>query len=452
MNIIVVGCGKVGTTIISNLVDEGHNVIAIDNNGSVIEEITNIYDAMGICGNGADCETLVEANIEKTELFISVTGSDELNMLSCFIAKRMGAKNTIARIRNPEYNDKSLGFMRQQLDLSVSVNPELLAAREIYNILKLPSAVNIEKFSGRNFEMVELILKPDSSLNGVILADIKKKYNANFLICAVRRGNEIYIPDGEFELKSGDRIALTAAPNEITKLLKMLGILQKQSKNVMILGASTTAYYLAKMLLASGTSVTIIDKDRNRCEEITNDLPNAVVICGDGTKQDLLAEEGINSVDAFVALTGMDEENILVSFFASAQNVPKVIAKANNNELASMAEKLGLDCLISPHKTVANILVRYARALKNSIGSNVETLYKIMDGKAEVLEFKVQPEFKHIEIPLKDMHLKQNILIAGIVRGRKTIIPSGDDIILPGDSIIVLATGRIINDLSDIIQ
>ena len=452
MNIIVVGCGKVGTTIISILVNEGHDIIAIDNNTSVVDEITNIYDVMGICGNSTNCETLIEANIEKAELFISVTDSDELNMLSCFIAKRMGAKNTIARIRNLEYNDKSLGFMRQQLDLTVSVNPELLAAREIYNILKLPNAVNIEKFSGRNFEMVELILKPDSSLPGTILADIKKKYNANFLICAVRRGNEVYIPDGEFELKSGDRIALIATPYEITKLFKMLGILQKQSKNVMILGASTTAYYLAKMLLASGTSVTIIDKNRIRCEEITQSLPNAVVICGDGTKQDLLAEECINSVDAFVALTGIDEENILVSFFASSQNVPKVVAKANNNELASMAEKLGLECLVSPHKTVANIIVRYARALKNSIGSNFESLYKIMDDKAEVLEFKVQPEFKHIEIPLKNMRLKQDILIAGIVRGRKTIIPSGDDIILPGDSIIIFAAGHIINDLSDIIQ
>ena len=451
MRIIIVGCGKIGTTIIASLVNEGHDVVAVDDNPDIIADITNTYDAMGVCGNGADCETLAEAEVEKAELFVSVTGSDELNMLSCFIARRMGAKHTIARIRNPEYNDSSLGFLCQQLDLSVSINPELLAAQELFNMLKFPSAVNVETFSGQSFEIVELRLKADSPLIGMKLLELRKRYQAKFLVCVVQRGEDVYIPDGNFELKSGDKIGLTASPLEIQKLLKMLGILQKKARNVMILGASRTAYYLAKLLTGSGNSVKIIEKDRERCEEFCNSLPGAVIICGDGAEPELLLEEGLGSVDAFVALTGMDEENILLSFFANAQNVPKVIPKVNRNELSSMAEKLGVDSMISPQKMVSEVLTRYARALQNSLGSNVETLYKIMDGKAEALEFNVQPDFRFLEVPLKEMKLKDNVLVAGIVRGRKTIIPVGDDVIRSGDRVIVLSTEHRLHDLSDII-
>ena len=451
MRIIIVGCGKIGTTIIASLVNEGHDVVAVDDNPDIIADITNTYDAMGVCGNGADCETLAEAEVEKAELFVSVTGSDELNMLSCFIARRMGAKHTIARIRNPEYNDSSLGFLCQQLDLSVSINPELLAAQELFNMLKFPSAVNVETFSGQSFEIVELRLKADSPLIGMKLLELRKRYQAKFLVCVVQRGEDVYIPDGNFELKSGDKIGLTASPLEIQKLLKMLGILQKKARNVMILGASRTAYYLAKLLTGSGNSVKIIEKDRERCEEFCNSLPGAVIICGDGAEPELLLEEGLGSVDAFVALTGMDEENILLSFFANAQNVPKVIPKVNRNELSSMAEKLGLDSMVSPQKMVSDVLTRYARALQNSLGSNVETLYKIMDGKAEALEFNVQPDFRFLEVPLKEMKLKDNVLVAGIVRGRKTIIPVGDDVIRSGDRVIVLSTEHRLHDLSDII-
>ena len=451
MRIIIVGCGNIGATIIESLVNEGHDVVAVDDNPDIIADITNTYDAMGVCGNGTDCDTLAEAEVEKTELFISVTGSDELNMLSCFLARRMGAKHTIARIRNPEYNDSSLGFLCQQLDLSLSINPELLAAHELFNILKFPSAVNVEKFSGQSFEIVELRLKDDSPLVGLKLLELRKRYQAKFLVCAVQRGEEVYIPDGSFELKSGDKIGLTASPLEIQKLLKMLGILQKKARNVMILGASRTAYYLAKLLTGSGNSVKIIDKDRERCEEFCNSLPGAVVICGDGAEPELLLEEGLASADAFVALTGMDEENILLSFFANAQKVPKVISKVNRTELAAMAEKLGLDSMVSPKKMISDVLTSYARALQNSLGSNVETLYKIMDGKAEALEFNVQHDFRLIEVPLKEMKLKNNILIAGIVRGRKTIIPAGNDVIRAGDRVIVISTEHRLHDLSDII-
>lgn len=453
MNIIIVGCGKIGSTILSSLLAEGHDIVAVDSDPEVISEISNIYDSMCVCGNGTDCDTLSEAGVEKAELFVAVTGSDELNMLSCFLAKRMGAKHTIARIRNPEYNDKSLSFMRQQLDLSMSLNPDLIAAQELYHILKLPSAVKIEYFSRRNFEMVELIVREDSPLCGAQLMDLRKKYHqAKFLICAVQRGSEVYIPGGSFCLQAGDRIELTAAPTEIQKLLRLLGILKKQARSVMIMGASRMGFYLAKMLLSSGTDVKIIDIDRQRCQEISEKLPEAVVICGDGADQELLLEEGLKSMDAFVSLTGIDEENVLISFYASSQGVPKVISKVNRTELGLIAEKLGLESLISSRNVSSNLLSRYARALENSLGSNVETLYKLMDGKAEALEFRVQPEFKMTGVPLKDMRFKAGILIAGILRGRKALIPAGDDVIQTGDRVIVMTAGHRINDLSDILE
>lgn len=451
MKIIVVGCGKIGTTIIKGILAEGHDVVVIDNSQSVISEISDVYDVMCVCGGAADCETLDEADVSKADMFIAVTGSDELNMLSCYIAKKMGAKHTVARIRNPEYNDKSLGFMKQQLGLSLAINPEMLAARELFNILKLPSAVNIETFSRRNFEMVEIRLKPDSAIDGLSVADLRKKYPANFLVCVVQRGEDVFIPSGDFVLKSGDRIGVTASATEIQKLLKNLGILQKQAKNVMILGASRTAYYLSKMLIGIGNNVKIIDKELRKCERISRTLPTVHVVAGDGAEQDLLLEEGIASMDAFVALTGMDEENILISFFAASQNVPKVISKVNRSEFASLADNMGLECIVSPRKIVADVVLRFSRAIKNSEGSNVETLYKLMDGKAEALEFNVQPDFKYVNINIKDMKLKTNILIAGIIRGRKAIIPSGEDVILAGDKVIVFAAGQSMNDLSDII-
>lgn len=454
MKIIIVGGGKIGSTLIESLESEGHDITVVDRDQKVIDEISNIYDVMCVCGNGVDNDTLKEADVAGAELLISVTNSDEINMLICFIAKKMGAAHTVARVRNPEFNDKRMAEVKQYLDISLTINPELLAAQEIFNILKLPAAINIETFSRRNFEMVELIIKEDSHLDGMSLIDLRKKYKANFLICVVKRGGEVYIPDGNFVLKSGDRICITANFAEVQKLLKMLGLAKKHSKSVMILGATTTAFYLSKMLLKSGSEVTIIDKDINRCNQFAEILPNAVVINGDGAQQEVLMEEGITSVDAFAALTGMDEENILISFFAQSQNVPRVVAKVNRNELASMAEKLGLDSIVSPKKAVSNVITSYARALQNTLGSNVETMYKLMDGSVEALEFNVQSDFKSQHIPLKDMQLKDNVLIAGIIRKRKAFVPTGDDEIIAGDKIIVIAKSheQKMHDLADILR
>ncbi len=451
MNIVVVGCGKIGTSLIANLVKEGHDVVAIDNDPEAIADIRDIYDVICLCGNGTDYDILTEAEIDKAVMFIAVTGSDELNMLSCIIAKKMGAQHTVARVRNPEYNEKNLGFIKQQIDLSLSLNPELLTAHELFNILRLPSAVNIETFS-RNFEMIELVVKQDSAINGMALIDMRKKYSCNFLVCVVQRGEKIYIPDGNFVLQSGDRIGLTAAPSQVQKLIGKMGLAKKQAKNVMILGASKTAFYLSKMLLDAGTDVKLIDLDKKRCEEVSAKLTGATVINGDGAEQELLLEEGITSCDAFVTLTGMDEENILISYYAMTNGVPKVITKVNRTELCYMADKLGLDTVISPKKTVCDVVSRYARALENSLESNIETLYKLMDGRVEAVEFLISPDFKYINIPIRELKFKENILIAGILRKRKAIIPTGDDFFAAGDSVVVIAADRQINNISDIMR
>ncbi len=452
MNIIVVGCGKIGTTILESLVDEGHDVTAVDSDPAVLADVTSIHDVMGVTGNGADCELLREAGVAKADLLVAATGSDEVNMLSCFIAGRMGAKHTIARIRKPEYNDKSLHFMKQQLGLAMAINPEQLAADELYNILKLPSAAKVETFSRRNFEMIELRLKSDSPLAGSSLSELRARYSAKFLICLVQRGNEVHIPDGSFVLQGGDRIGLMAAPSELQKLLRSMGLLQKQARNVMILGGSRTAYYLAKTLSTAGNDVKIIEIDRELCEELCEALPKAVIINGDGAQQELLVEEGLRDMDAFVALTGMDEENILLSVFASSQNVPKVISKVNREELGSLAERLGLECIVSPRKIIADVLVRYARALQNSVGSNIETLYTLADDRVEAVEFQVREDFRAAGIPLRDLTLKPNILIAGIIRDRAPILPTGDDCIRAGDRVVVMAADRRLQDLSDILK
>lgn len=452
MNIIVIGGGKIGTTLVASLAGEGHDVTLVDRNPEVIDQVTNIYDVMGVCGNGADSDILLEAGAKNADMVAAITNSDELNMLSCFLAKRMGAKNTLARIRNPEYNDKSLDFMKQHLEVSVSINPERLAAKELFNILRLPSAVKIDTFSTGNAEMIELWLREGSPLVDIKLMDLRNKYSAKFLVCAVQRGDTAYIPDGNFVLKSGDKIGITAAPSEISKLFKEMGIQNSRAKNIMILGGSRTAFYLAKMILNAGNSVTIIEKDRTVCEMLCEALPKAVIINGDGATQEILLEEGLNSADAFVGLTGMDEENILISSFASSLNVPKVIAKINREELIPLAEHWGLESFVCPRQVVADRIVQYARALRNSEGStSVETLYKLMDGKVEALEFMVKSNLAFGEKPFKELKLKPNVLIAGIVRDRKTIIPSGDDMILKGDRVIVLTSNRI-DDLSDILR
>lgn len=454
MNIIIVGCGKIGFSVVADLVKEGHDITVIDTDNPTVEEITNMYDCMGVCGNGVDCTVLESAGVSQAELVIAVTASDELNMLCCYLSKEMGAKHTIARIRNPEYNGDSLDFMRHKLNLSMAINPERLMAQELYNILKIPSAFQVDYFARRNLEMIEVRLKPESNLCGKKILRIRDKEKIEFIIAAVMRQGEVIIPDGSFELKAGDVVSIAAAPEDMQRLLKNLGILKKQARNIMIVGGSKTAYYLAQMLINSGNSVRIVEKNYERCCEISELLSNeAIVIHGDGSNRELLLEEGMRNLDAFLSLTEYDEQNILTSLFVSHQNVPTVIAKVNKSELYSMAEGLGLDYIFSTKAITGEIILRYTRALNNSRSSSIETLYKIMDGKAEALEFKVKDSSPLISLPIKQLKIKQGILIVGIIRdGKKALIPTGDDVIQSGDRVIVLSASQKLNDLTDIIK
>ncbi len=453
MRIIVVGCGKIGKAILQSMDQEDHDIIAIDNDPEIIAEVTNMFDVMTVCGNATSRELLSAAEVQKCDLFIAVTHSDEVNMLACFLAKKMGAKHTVARIRESEYNEEGLMFLSKQLELSMVLNPEQLTAEMIFDLLKMPSAVSVDNFAGKKIQILEVILKENSKLCNVALSGIRKDCNIGFLACAVKRGTETFIPNGSTYLQAGDRVAFMVKRTDSYKFLKVIGMDQKHERDVIIMGGSATAYYLTKLLTSNNYSVKVIEKDEEHSNEFAEKISeNVTVICGDGMNQDLLQEEGIQSTGAFVALTGKDEENILISFYALSQKVPKVIAKVNRNELAVLAENLGLDCLVSPQRNVANVMTRYARALRASGESKVETMYNLMDGGVEAMEFEVLQDCSLIGTPLKDLELKENMLIAGIIRGKESIIPSGEDTIMEGDRVIIVSTETHIYDLSDILR
>lgn len=451
MEIIVAGCGKVGTMLISAFLEDGHEVTTIDTSNSMTTEIDNIYDVLAIHGNATDKNTLEEARVETADLFVAVTGSDELNMLACYLARKLGAKHTIARIRDVRKDDRSIKFLKQTLNLSLIINPEKLAAREAYRILKMPGTLKVETFSRNTFEMVEVKLKPESQMAGKTVAQVRNMIDADFIICVVQRGEKVFIPNGSFVMEAGDRVGISASVKEINKFFRVVGNNKKESHSTMILGGSKVSYYLAKLLLEGNNSVKIIDRDIDICNIFCDAFPKATIIHADGTQQEVLLEEGLKDTDSFVALTGIDEENILISKFAESEGVPTVIAKVNHDELAAIAEKIGLECVVSPKQIAADSVLRYARALQNTQGTKLETLYRLMDGSAEAMEFIVGPDFKHAGTAIKDLHIKKNIVIAGIIRNREAIIPSGDDVILEGDSVVVIASGSSLSDLSDMI-
>lgn len=453
MKIVLVGCGKIGKTIIDSLVKEKHDVTAIDVNPKVVESVTNSFDVMTLCGSATEYTILKEAEVGKADLFIAVTGSDELNMLSCLSAKKLGASYTVARIRNLENNTESLEFMQKNLSLSMAINPELMTAQAIYNVIKLPSASKVELFSSRHLRMIELVLPEKSVFNGKTLKELRKSRKERFLICTIGRGEEVFIPNGDFVLQSGDKIGLIVSESDVQKVFALLGIPHKAVTGVFVIGAGIIARYLANFLAEDHIAVKLVENDEKLCDEICEDLsPNVTLIHGDGTNQNLLMEEGLKSTDAFLTLTGKDELNILMSFYARSQNVPKLVTKVNIDEYASLAEQLGLNCIMTPRKIVADAIVKYARALESSLGSQIETLYSLMNGNAEAAEFKILGDFKHNGIPLKHLKIKKNHIVAGIIRKRKPIIPSGDDLFMQDDHVIVIAAGEKLRSLADVFE
>ena len=450
MNIILAGCGKIGKTLLSNLIKEKHSITVIDLSDEVVKEISNSFDVIAIQGNATSYDVLKSARIERADIFICTTASDEVNMLGCFIAKKMGAKHTVARVRDEEYSSSNFDYIKNQLGLSMAINPELTTAHYIYNLLNLPSATKVETFTARAFELAEFIIKDNASITDIPLYELRKKINYNFLVCIVRRGKTTYIPDGNFKLAIGDKISILSPFAKTSKLVKALGFEQKPIKSAMIIGASKISKYLCELLSLSKTPVTVIEKDGDKALSFTKSLKNGTtVVKGDGMNQDLLLEHGIEDIDSFISLTNKDEQNILTSIYAKNKGVAKVITKINKNELGDMSSSLDLDSIVSPKNIIADNILRYVRALENSEGSKIETLYTLMDKTAEAIEFTASEDFNFANIPLKDLKIKKDVLIAGIIRNGEAFIPCGTDVLLPSDKIIIISKSQQIKDLSN---
>lgn len=453
MRIIVIGAGKVGSTLASQLVKEGHEVIVMDTNQERLDELQNRIDIITLCGNGASKEYLEEAEVAESDLVIAATSADEVNILSCFIARQIGASKTIARVRNPEYRNQ-LELMKEELGLSMIVNPELSAASEISRILRFPSANDVELFCRGHVELVEYTIGKDCPLCELSLKEIYVKYKIRVLICAVRRGEDITIPKGEFVLKEGDKINITASPKNIHDFFEAIGSFKRPVKSVMIVGGSMIAYYLANQLIDMNIDVKIVDMNTKRCEELSEMLPKASIVCANATENDLLLEEGIMDFDGFVALTGLDEMNIIYGMYAKTKNVEKVITKVHHLSFPEVIESSGIESVVSPKLITAERISSYVRAIQNSYSKNkVESLRRIVDNRIEALEFIVREDESFIGIPLKDLPIKDNVLVAAIVRHGKAIIPGGFDTIKKGDSVVVITPDiASIEELNDIMR
>ena len=448
MYIVIIGIGKVGSTVAEYLSRENHEVTIVDKNPDVVERMTTNYDVLGVCGNGASPEVQREANMAKAHLVLSLTSSDEFNILCCVLAKRCGAGHVIARVRNPDYYHQ-MPVLRKELGLSMAINPELEAANAISRMLRFPSATKLELFSRGRLEMAETTLAAGSPLNGVAMKDLPRKFGAQVLICAVQRGNEVYIPTGDFVLREGDHINVTASHGDMGAFFKKLGIYRHSVRSVLLVGGGKISFYLAFQLLQLGMHVKIVEQNEETCQLLSEMLPKASIIRGDGTDQDLLLEEGLTSMDACVSLTGIDEENIIVSMFAAMQKVPKVIAKVNRPHLLAITRTLGVESSVSPRMVTGSTILRYVRALQNSTGNTVQTLYKMMDDKVEALEFIVGDKAPFIGKTLQELPFKNGVLIAGIVRNGRLIHPKGGDAMFPGDLVTVVTTIPSLQDLSD---
>ncbi len=451
MQIVIIGDGKVGHKLAVQLSEEDYDIVLIDQNAGKLKEALNRLDIICITGNGADAEIQKQAEVDRSDLVIACASTDEFNMLSCLLAKRLGAKHTIARVRNPIYYQQ-IDLLRSDLRLSMAVNPELSAANEIARILLFPAASKVETFMKGRAELVEHVLKAGNPLAGLSLAEIDRRFKIDMLVCAVKRGNSVFIPDGDFVLQEDDRLHIAAGHHDLRSFFKSMGKKSTKVKRVMICGGGNVCFYLSRQLLQAGMQVKIIERSEEKCEYLCELLPKATVIQGDAADHDLLIEEGIGESDAVVALTGMDEENIIMSLFAKAQGVDKIIAKVNEDSRAQMVEGLGIDSIVSVKSAAADEIVNYVRAMKNSYSSaNVETSYRLLGGKVEAMEFIIRKECSFTNVALKDLPTKPNHLIACIGRGRKVIIPGGDDHMEVGDSVIVVTKEHTINEFTDIL-
>lgn len=450
LNIIIVGCGKVGRALVEQLSKEGHYITIIDKNSEKIQSLTNLYDIMGIVGNGASYSVQMEAGIEDADLIISVTDSDELNLLCCTVAKQVGDCSAIARVRTPDYS-KEVSYLRDKLGLAMIINPELEAAKEAARILYLPTALEINSFAHGQAELIKIKVPEGNTIDGMTIAHLGRKIAPNILICAVERDGEVTIPAGDFTIQRGDIISFAASRKVAKQFLEDIGFKTNQVSNTMIIGGGKSTYYLAKLLMNMGIEVKIIESNRQKCEELSILLPKAIIINGDGTDEELLKEEGIETAESFVPLTGIDEENVMLTLYARKVSKAKVITKINRMTFKTVLNDLDLGSVIYPRYITSEAIVAYVRAKRASRGSDIETLYHIFDSKAEAIEFRIREESSVTDVCLANLSLKKNLLIAFINRNGKIIIPSGNDCIRVGDTVTIVTTHTGLKDIRDIL-
>jgi trk system potassium uptake protein TrkA len=451
MQIIIIGCGKVGSTLAEQLQEENTDITLVDTSAEKINDLTNNVDALGIVGNGASINVLLEAGIESADILIAVTGSDELNLLCCLIAQKAGHCQTIARVRNPIYS-KEIGFIKERLGVSMFINPELAAAQEISRLLRLPSAIKIDTFARGRVELLKFKILPEFRLDGMSISRISEKYQCDVLFCAIESPDGVSIPGGNHVIHNGDTVSIIASPKNAAIFFKKIGLNTHQVKNALIIGGGTISYYLSRALLDMHINIKIIEKDKSRCEVLSELLPEATIINGDGTNRSLLLEEGLSQTEAVVALTNMDEENIFLSLFARTVSQAKLVAKVNRIEFNDVIDSLDIGSVIYPKYITADSILQYVRAMQNSIGSNVETLYHILDSRAEALEFSIKENSPVVGIPLHRLPLKKNLLVCCLNRNGIIRIPRGQDSIQVGDTVIIVTTHKGLRDISDILE
>ena len=451
LNIIIVGCGKVGMTLIEQLSKEGHDITIIDKNAAKVQEMSNLYDIMGLVGNGASYSVQMEAGIENADLIIAVTASDELNLLCCTVAKQVGDCAAIARVRTPDYS-KEAGYLREKLGLTMIINPELEASLETARILYLPTALEVNSFAHGQAEIVKFKIPEENLLDGMTIATLGKSITNDILICAIEREGEVYIPGGNFQMAKDDIVSFVAPRRHIRSFLKKIGFKTKQVKDAMIVGGGKASDYLAKQLIAMGIDVKIIEQNKERCEELSILLPEAIIINGDGTDEEVLREEGIEYAQAFIPLTDIDEENIMLTLHAKQVSNAKLITKINRSTFKNVISKLDLGSVIYPRYITSEAIIAYVRAKKNSTNSNIETLYHMFDNRAEAIEFRVDEPSSVTGIPLKDLMLKNDLLVSFIYRNGKVQIPSGLDTIEVGDTVMIVTTHTGLDNIQDIIR
>lgn len=450
MKIIVVGGGKVGFAIAAESTREGHDVTIIDNDRETVDRLSAALDAMVLYGNGAALAVQKDAGVEDSDLLIAATAQDELNMICCILARKLGCPNTIARVRNQEYHEE-LYLLRKELALSMTINPDGASAREIFRLLQFPGFLKRESFDKSRVEIVALALKPDNLLCGKTLAELPRLLHQKVLVCAVQRQGEAFIPSGGFTLQAGDEIYVTAPVTELARLLENLGLRTRRARDVMIIGGSRCAAVLAVMLAKAGGNVKIIEKDLERSHQLAERLPNVTVLCADGSSQQVLRSENISKMDAVVTLTDMDEENIIISMYANSVGVPQAITKINRTEYNAVFQSCGIECMVSPKDLCAQEVIRYVRAMQNTNAESVLSVHYLVGGKVEALEFEVGENTPHLGQKLSEIQLKPNILLACISRKGQPIFPSGGDWLQKGDTVVVVTgANRVIVELRDI--